>query len=355
MALIYSFVVPIYRDGYLAHEFCEAMEASLRNILGTNKIEGEAEIIFVNDGSGDNSQELLVRARDRFPFVRIIELSRNFGQHIAVSCGYRFARGQYVGMLNVDQQDPPDQIGILIEALRRGDCDIAVGLRSVRGESLFNSLTSRAFQTILNLLTGAQTPLNTATLRIMTRQFIDAYNTLGDQTPYIPGLENWLGFRHRYLPIRHRIRVKGKSSYTFRKRWRMAMESIIGFSDLPLRIAATLGFIITMIGMLLAITLVLGQLATFRFLPGFPSTITAIVLLGGLNLMFLGLVSLYVGRILREVQGRPRFVVKSLENFPLSGESSAILDEDANQPQIEPGEHRRPRELRTLPRRDARF
>jgi glycosyltransferase involved in cell wall biosynthesis len=325
MSVKYSFVVPIYQDGYLVDSFCEAIEAALQQVLGVDRVQYQAEVIFVNDGSRDGSQELLFAASARFPFVKVIELSRNFGQHIAVSCGYRFASGEYVGMINVDQQDPPDQIGVLVDVITKGGCDIAVGLRTGRGESLLNSLTSRAFQTTLNLLTGAKTPLNTATLRMMTRQFIDAYNSLGDRAPYIPGLENWLGFRHTYVPTRHQHRTQGKSSYNFRKRWRMAMESIIGFSDLPLRIAATLGFCITGVGMLLAATLILEQFVSFRFLPGFTSTIAAIILLGGLNLMFLGLVSLYVGRILREVQGRPRFVVKSFKNFKFDGEA-----QDAN-------------------------
>ena len=334
MPIRYSFVVPIYQDGYLVNSFCEEIELSLQQILGTERIDDLAEVIFVNDGSRDNSQELLIAASARFPFVKVIELSRNFGQHLAVSCGYRFAAGEYICMINVDQQDPPNQIGVVLDAINKGGCDIVVGLRSQRGESLLNSITSRAFNSTLNLLTGAKTPLNAASLRIMTRQFINAYNSVGDHAPYIPGLENWLGFRHAYVPILHQRRKQGKSSYKFRKRWRMALESIIGFSDLPLRIAATLGFCITVIGMLLAGVLVLEQLASFRFLPGFTSTMTAIVFLGGLNLMFLGLVSLYVGRILREVQGRPRFVVKSFENFvfhtgaedgtPMAGASSAL-------------------------------
>ncbi len=249
MPVKYSFVVPIYHDGYLVNSFCEAIQAALQQILSTNRIEDLAEVIFVNDGSRDDSQKWLIAANARFPFVKVIELSRNFGQHVAVSCGYRFASGEYISMINVDQQDPPDQIGVLLDVIAKGDCDIVVGLRTQRGESLLNSLSSRAFNATLNFLTAAKTPLNAASLRIMTRQFIDAYNSLGDQTPYIPGLENWLGFRHIYVPIRHQHRKEGRSSYSFRKRWRMAMESIIGFSDLPLRIAATLGFLITGIGM----------------------------------------------------------------------------------------------------------
>ena len=315
MAIKYSFVVPIYHDGYLAQSFCESIDRALQTILGTLAIEGMVEVIFVNDGSCDNSQQLLMAAGREFPFVKIIELSRNFGQHIAVSCGYRFASGDYVCMLNADQQDPPDQIAVLINIITTGEYDIVIGLRSERAESIWNTLTSRAFHTTLNLLTGANAPLNAASLRMMTRQFIDAYNSLGDHYPFIPGLENWLGFRFFYVPIRHQARKQGQSSYNFRKRWRMAVESIIGFSDLPLRFAAMLGFTITCVGLSLVGGLVFEQLTSFRFLPGFTSTITAIIVMGGLNLMFLGLVSLYVGRILREVQGRPRYNIKSFERF----------------------------------------
>lgn len=326
----YSFVVPIYEDGYLTFQFCEAMQAAMCELLGTRDIADAVEVIFVNDGSQNNSQELLIAASRHFRFVKVIELSRNFGQHVAVSCGYRFATGQYVGMINADQQDPPDQIGLVLERLLDGKFDIAVGLRSQRGESVVNSLTSRAFQTTLNFLTGAKTPINAASLRIMTRPFVDAYNTLSEKTPYIPGLENWLGFRHVYVPIRHQHRKLGKSSYTFRKRWRMALESIIGFSDLPMRFAATLGFFITCIGMLLNVGLIVQRVLFTSYLPGYTSTVSVVTFLGGLNLMFLGLVSLYVGRILREVQGRPSYIIKSLERFSFTARTPEEVTYAAN-------------------------
>lgn len=314
-APLLSFVVPIYGDGYLALPFCEAMQAAMEKLQPGCDLADFVEVIFVNDGSPNNSQDQLLAASRRFLFVRVIQLSRNFGQHVAVSCGYRFATGRYVGMLNADQQDPPDQIGPLLDTLKAGDFDIAIGLRSQRGESWLNSFTSRAFHAAMNLLTGSKTPVNAATLRIMSRQFVDAYNRLSEKTPYIPALENWLGFRHVYVPIRHQARISGKSTYSFRKRWRLAVESIIGFSDLPLRIAATLGFAITSIGMLLSLGLVIQKLFFTRLAPGYTSTITIVIFLGGLNLMFLGLVSLYVGRILREVQGRPQYIVKSYDGF----------------------------------------
>ena len=311
----YSFVVPIYNDGYLVRPFCEALEKEMRAFLQVEDITVEVELIFVNDGSRDSSQSLLREAAGAFPFVRVIELSRNFGQHVAVSCGYRFATGNYVAMLNADMQDPPDQIPILAKRVSEGDCDIVLGLREKRYSSWQENLTSRAFNSLLNALTGARMPINAASLRMMTRSFVDAYNALSEKTPFIPGLENWLGFRHAYVNIRHQARTLGKSSYTLRKRMRMARESIIGFSDLPLRLAAALGCGVTGVGLVLMAWLLVRWLLFADTLPGYASTITVIVLLGGANLTTLGLVGLYVGRILREVEDRPRYVIKSFENF----------------------------------------
>jgi glycosyltransferase involved in cell wall biosynthesis len=311
----YSFVVPIYYDGYLAQPLCEALEKEMRILLRMDDVSREIEVIFVNDGSRDDSQRLLRVAAKSFSFVKVIELSRNFGQHIAVSCGYRFASGDYVAMMNADMQDPPDQIGALVEKLRQGDCDIAIGLRQARQDTWHEDLTSRVFNALLNALTGSKTPANAASLRMMSRPFVDAYNTLNEKSPYIPGLENWLGFRHGYVPIRHQRRTMGKSSYTFRKRLRMATESIVSFSDLPLRLAAALGVFVSALGVLLVGRLLVMRFFFTQILPGYTSTMSVIVLLGGANLTFLGLLGLYVGRILREVQNRPRYVIKSFENI----------------------------------------
>lgn len=310
-----SIVVPIYKDGYLVKPFCEELQKQMRLMLRADDISRDVEVIFVNDGSPDDSQALLRDAARAFPFVKVIQLSRNFGQHVAVTCGYRFASGDYVAMMNVDMQDPPDQIPRLLERLEQGDCDIVIGLRQHRRESWHEDLTSHAFNLLLNTLTGSRSPLNTASLRMMNRRFVDAYNTLSERTPFIPGLEDWLGFRRDYVPVRNQARAMGRSSYTFHKRLSMAVESIVGFSDLPLRIAAWTGFVITGIGAVLNVYLLSHWLFFRDTLPGFTSTFSIIVLLGGANLMLLGLVGRYVGRILREVQGRPRYVIQSFENL----------------------------------------
>jgi len=327
-----SIVVPVYNDGYLVRPFCEELRTQMRLVLGVDDISRDVEVIFVNDGSPDNSQDLLREAAHTFPFVKVIQLSRNFGQHVAVTCGYRFASGDYVAMMNVDMQDPPDQIPLLLERLEQDACDIVVGLRQYRRESWHEDLTSRLFNVLLNALTGSSSPLNTASLRMMNRRFVDAYNTLSERTPFIPGLEDWLGFRHSYVPIRNQPRTMGQSSYTLRKRLSMAAESIIGFSDLPLRLAAWLGLAITGVGVLLILYLISHWIFFRDTLPGFTSTFSIIVLLGGANLMLLGLVGRYVGRILREVQGRPRYVIQSFENAPFEFEDSRRRTADGSTP-----------------------
>jgi hypothetical protein len=200
-----------------------------------------------------------------------------------------------------------------------------IGLRQERKDNLLERVTSLIFNQILNWLTGARTPINAASLRIMNRRFVDAYNTLDDKAPYIPGLEHWLGFRHSWVSIRHSERSVGKSSYTFGKRFRMASESILGFSDLPLRFAALLGTVITILGCFLTLGLFVRRIVFANLLGGYTSTIAMIVILGGTNLLFMGLIGLYLGRVLKEVQGRPRCVIKSLVNFSTAHSVNTVM------------------------------
>src|SRR5437868_7381957 len=145
----YSFIVPIYNDAYLAEEFCREFAKVFGSHLGAAEIAPQAELIFVNDGSADDSAEVLGRLPESFPFVRVINFSRNFGQHTALSCGYRYARGEFVGMLNVDMQEPPDQIPLLLRQIESSDCDIVFGQRRWRAGSSADSLTSKLFGIVL--------------------------------------------------------------------------------------------------------------------------------------------------------------------------------------------------------------
>lgn len=313
--MMYSFVVPIYNDGYLAEAFCIEFEKVFIKYLNKDLIHDEVELIFVNDGSKNNSIDLLIDLSRKYSFVKVVDLSRNFGHHIALTCGYNLAKGNYVGMLNVDMQEPPSEIPKLLDFLKDNKFDIAYGLFTERKTSFLNRMTSKLFNFILNWLTKNNTPHNVTTLRIMNRKFVNSYNTLTEKSRYIPGLETWLGFKHGYLPILHKEREVGESSYNFSKRMKMAIEAIISFSDYPLRIMVGCGFLISLIGFLSILVLIFSKLFYVTFQPGFTSTVSLITFLGGIQIMVIGFASLYIGRILREVQNRPLFIINEKYNF----------------------------------------
>jgi glycosyltransferase involved in cell wall biosynthesis len=307
----YSFIVPIYQDAGLAGAFCSSFETAFQDHLGISEIDAEVELIFVNDDGTEATSAILKEVCDEYGFAKFIELSRNFGQHVALSCGYRHASGSYVGMLNVDQEDPPDQIPKLLDALEGSTAELALSLRQGGRIPAFSNGSSRLFNWILNKATGYDVPLRVGTLRVMKRRPVELLNSLAERSRYLPGLEAWLGFRVVYVPTRQQPRTAGRSSYSFRRRLRMAFEAIISFSDLPLRFLVLLGAIISVVGFLLAGFLVLSALFFTAYQAGYPSTMAAIVFIGGLQISVVGLASLYIGRILTEVQRRPLYVVRN--------------------------------------------
>lgn len=310
----YSIVVPIYNDAYLAEAFCEAVTKTFGELLGTEALPRELEVIFVDDCSPNGSYSKLVELAEKLAFVRVVGLARNFGQHVAITAGLRYTRGDFVASLNVDLEDPVDEIPRLVEAMEKDGLDFARGVYGHRDIAIGQKITSVSFNWLLNKLTGSNTPLNGATLRVMSRRFTDAYNTLQERSRYIPGLETWLGFKQGWIEIRHVKRTVGKSSYNFWRRWKLAADSIISFSDLPLRMAVHVGAWIVGGGLLLLAYVLVCKLVYGDTLTGYTSLISVIILLGGAQMVMIGLASLYIGRILREVQGRPVFVVR--EEFP---------------------------------------
>ncbi len=307
--MLYSLVIPIYNDAELAHDFCREAEKVFAERLA-DRLHDELELIFVDDGSHNDAVTTLTKLAEQYPFVKVIALSRNFGQHIAISCGYRHARGRFVAYLNVDQEDPPSQILILADALEKNGWDIVGGLYEHRDVPVLAKATSYLFTIFLNRLTGYNQPMNASALRVMSRRFIDEYNKLSEKSRYLPGLELWLGPKYGRVPVIHRKRRSGKSSYNFSRRFRMAVESIISFSDFPLRLTVKFGLLVTTFGVLLTGALAMDKLFSRDFLPGYVSTLAAIVLIGGVQIIVTGVSSLYLGRVLAEVQGRPLYIVR---------------------------------------------
>jgi dolichol-phosphate mannosyltransferase len=336
----YSFVVPIYNDGALAREFCREIASTFRSYLGHDDLARDLEVVFVDDGSANDSPQLIKAVCNEFAFAKAVMLSRNFGQHIAISAGYRAATGDVVGVLNVDLEDPPSQIPKLLDKLASGDFDIVGGLYAHRNVKLSSRMTSYLFHATMNKLTGYTTPHNASTLRVMTRRAVDVYNSLGEKSRYIPGLEMWLGLRYGWVPVEHQPRRVGKSSYNFRRRLRLAISSIISFSDYPLRLAVKFGFAMAALGFLLGLFMIVDKVFLRDIAPGYTSTVAAILFLGGLQIMVTGVASLYIGRILAEVQQRPLFVVRETYGGTLRALEEPILRRESRAKPAEDRERR---------------
>jgi dolichol-phosphate mannosyltransferase len=167
----------------------------------------------------------------------------------------------------------------------------------------------------LNRLTGYDVPLDMAMLRIMNRRFVDAYNALTETSRYLPGLESWLGFRRTWVLIDHRKRTRGRSSYNFKRRFKLAFDAILSFSDLPLRISVVIGMLVALLGFAMTLFLVITKIFFGNVAVGFTSTISVIVLVGGVQILVMGVAGLYIGRVMREVQGRPLYVVRATYNI----------------------------------------
>lgn len=308
----YSVIVPIYYDGYLAPALCEELGSVISTYLGTRSLAPLLELIFVNDGSRDASLDTLLDLQQRYEFVRVIDLSRNFGQHAAIACGMQQARGEVVLRMNVDMQDPPSEIPKLLRVLEQEDVDLVVGQYTTRNSPLLNRLTAHVYFRMFKLMTGFDTPQNTSPLRAMSRRFVGAYNALTEKSRFPQGLDQWLGFRHRYVEIEHRERVDKRSSYNLWSRLKLAANGILYFSDRPLQLMASAGFVLALVGVCLGGYVVTERLFGGNFLPGYASLVSIALLAFGIQLGCTGLVGLYIAKIFKEVQNRPLYVIRTV-------------------------------------------
>lgn len=308
----YSMVVSIYHDGYLAKECCKALEEVFQSYLGQQDISDEFELIFVNDGSLDNSFELLLEVQKEFSFIKLIDLSRNFGQHSALACGFRAARGEYVMRMNVDCQDHPRELPRMLDEAKTGCYDLVVGQYADRQSPWFDKLTANLYFEFFKFLTGMVPLQRTSPMRVMNRAFITAYNGLTEKVRFPQGLDLWLGFRQKYIEIEHHKRADGRSSYNFLSRLKLAVTGILYFTDRPLKIIGSSGLFLSVIGLVMGLIVIAQWLAGIEFLPGYASVASVILIGFGIQIGSIGLLGLYVGRIFTEVQNRPLYIVREI-------------------------------------------
>lgn len=304
-----SLVVPVYCEEAVIGEFYRRTVAAL-----TPAATGfDLELVFVDDGSSDRSLEILLALRERDPRVKILHFSRNFGHQIAVTAGVDHARDGVVVIIDADLQDPPEAVLRMIEKWREG-YKVVYGVRAKRrGESLFKRFTAKLFYRIIGCLSDVRLPHDSGDFRLLDPAVVTALRSMREESRYVRGMVSWLGFRQYGLEYERDARYAGKTKYPLRKMIRFALNGIASFSEKPLIFAGYGGAVITLAGFAYLVHVVVGKiLHPETTVSGWASLSAIIVFFGGIQLLSLGIIGQYVGRIYREVKGRPLYVIEDM-------------------------------------------
>jgi glycosyltransferase involved in cell wall biosynthesis len=279
------------------------------------------EIICVNDGSKDDTMERLRFFANLDKRIKVINLSRNFGKEIAMSAGLKYSKADIVIPIDADLQDPPEVIPLLIEKWKEG-YDVVYATRLKRdGETWLKKATAHTFYRIIGKMTRFDIPADTGDFRLMTKQVVEALNQLPEQHRFMKGLFSWVGFKQTSVTYYREPRYAGKSSFNYWKLWNFAIEGITSFSFAPLQFATYLGLLIAVLSLIYATYLVVITVTVGNSVPGYPSLMVAILFFGGVQLITLGVIGEYIGRIYNESKRRPLFLVKEELNVDDKGRS----------------------------------
>jgi polyisoprenyl-phosphate glycosyltransferase len=301
-----SIVAPVYNEDQLVDEFHRRVCSALDGL--------PFELVLVDDGSTDGTPLLLNQLADRDPRVKVVSLSRNFGHQTALTAGLDHASGDAVVMLDADLQDPPELITTMLDHWRAG-CDVVYAVRSERaGESRFKLMTARWFYTLFGKLAQVELRHNSGDFRLLDRRALDALLAMRERNRFLRGMTVWVGYTQAAVPYQRDARYAGETKFTFTKMLRFSLDAILSFSDRPLQLATLLGFLISTLAFI-AIPVVVVLRILGSYLPGFGAITIAVLLLGGIQLIALGIIGEYVGRIYDEVKGRPLYLVRARRNM----------------------------------------
>jgi dolichol-phosphate mannosyltransferase len=306
---LHSVVVPVYNEEEGIHAFHERCSAAM------GAVGDDYEIVYVDDGSQDGSWSRLIALADTDPRVHLVRFSRNFGHQTAISAGIEHASGDTVTVIDADLQDPPEVIAAFIERWRDG-ADIAYGVRTERkGEGWFKLVTARVFYRFMRMMSDVDMPLDAGDFRLLSRRAADSLVSMPESHRYVRGMVAWLGFDAVPVEYVRDARFAGETKYPLRKMMRFAADGVMAFSVRPLRIATWLGLFVSLVAFVTAIALIVLRLAGNFEVQGWTSTAVLILLLAGVQLVTIGALGEYVGRIYTEVRRRPLYLVRERRGF----------------------------------------
>lgn len=299
-----SVVSPVYYGEKMISELVR------RNIVSLTTITDDFEIILVNDASPDNSWNEIEKECVKDKRVKGINLSRNFGQHNAITAGLRYVKGEWVVVMDCDLQDRPEEIPNLYNKVLQG-YDSVFAQRIARCDNLFKRLSSKCFYQLFSYLTETKQDPTVANFGIYHYKVINSILSMKDQIRYFPTMVQWVGFNKAYLPIKHDSRFDGKSSYKFKTLLRLALNNILSFSDKPLRIFVKLGFAISSISVLIGIVYLIRYILGDIIVMGFASMFISLWFIGGVLILLIGILGLYLGKAFEKIKDRPVYIVKN--------------------------------------------
>jgi polyisoprenyl-phosphate glycosyltransferase len=319
-----SLVIPVYNE----QDTLPELDRRLREFLAALPSIGEKwEVVFVEDGSKDNSREMMVEMAAREPRYRVIAFSRNFGHQLAITAGVDRAEGEAVVVMDADLQDPPELVGEMLERYRAG-FDVVYAVRNKRkGETWFKLATAALFYRILRAVTGVQIPLDAGDFRLMSRSVVLTLRALRERHRFVRGMVAWVGFRQTAVYYARDARFAGETKYPIRKMLQFAIDGITSFSILPLRAATWLGVLAGMAAVGIGAWAVVAKLFGTGTVPGWTTIMFAVALGSSAQLLMTGVLGEYVGRIYEEIKRRPLYIVEREINFESPADASVVAGE----------------------------
>lgn len=302
-----SVVVPVFNEEKVLPEFHQRLTHVLDNMSA------QSEVIYVNDGSVDGSLREIHRLKEEDGRIAIVDLSRNFGKEIAMTAGFDHARGDAVVVIDADLQDPPELIPEMISHWREG-FDVVYAQRTSRtGDSVFKKTTAHLFYRIMQKLSRVEIPPDVGDFRLLSRRAVDALGGLREQHRFMKGLFAWIGYPQKAILYQRDPRHDGKSKWSYIGLWNFAIEGITAFSTIPLKAATYLGMLTAFGAFLFGMFIVLQTLFYGNPVPGYPSLLVVVLFLGGIQLMALGVIGEYLGRMFDETKRRPLYLINAYE------------------------------------------
>ncbi len=304
-----SVVVPLYNEEPNIDYLFE------RLLLVLDAMNISYEIVCVNDGSQDNTLKCLVEYHHRHPGIKVVNLSRNFGKEVALTAGIDYAGGAAVIPIDADLQDPPELIKELVATWREGYDVVYATRRSREGESWVKRFTARSFYRTIGWMSPVPIPRDTGDFRLLDRRVVEALKQMPERTRFMKGLFGWAGFKQTSILFDREPRLNGTTTWNYWRLWNFAIDGITSFSFLPLKVWSYVGLVISLLSFIYATFLVIRTLIFGVDLPGYASLMVTVLFLGGIQLITLGIIGEYLGRVYEEVKGRPLYLVRDCYGF----------------------------------------